>query len=63
MVMDVNWIYCGDHFEIHTNIESLHCTPEMNTMLCQLYLNTKILFLELHICAKPNFLHTSNKTT
>ena len=24
--------YCGDHFAVYTNIESLCCTPEMNTM-------------------------------
>ena len=23
MVTDVNWTYCGDHFAIYTNIESL----------------------------------------
>ena len=28
MVMDVNQTYCGDHFTIHTNIESLCCTLE-----------------------------------
>ena len=39
--MDVNWTYRGDHCAIYTNIETLHCTPETNLMLCQLYLNKK----------------------
>ena len=39
--MVVNWTYCGDHFVIYTNIKSLHCTPETNIMLCQLYLKLK----------------------
>ena len=26
-------MYCGDHFTIHTNIESLCCTSETNIML------------------------------
>ena len=26
--MDINQTYCGDHFTIYTNIESLCCTPE-----------------------------------
>ena len=34
--MDVK--YCGDHFIIYTNIESLCCTPDV---ICQLY--TKII--------------------
>ena len=29
MVIDVNQTYCGEHFEIYTNIE-LCCTPETN---------------------------------
>ena len=33
MGTDVNWTYCGDHFNIYTNIESLCCTPETNVML------------------------------
>lgn len=32
--------YCGDHFVIHKNNESLCCTPETNVS-CQLYLNKK----------------------
>ena len=31
--------YCGDHFTVNTNIESLCCIPETNIILCQLYLN------------------------
>lgn len=31
MVMDVNQMYCGDHFAIHTNTKS-HYTPETNVM-------------------------------
>ena len=32
MVMDVNWTYCGYHFAIYTNIESLCCIAETNRM-------------------------------
>ena len=32
MVMYVNQTYFGDHFAISTNIESLYCTHETNTM-------------------------------
>lgn len=28
--------HCGDRFAIHTNIESLHCTPDINLVFCQL---------------------------
>lgn len=39
--MDVNWTYCGAHFVVYINIESLHYTPDINRMLCQLVLNKK----------------------
>ena len=29
--------YCGDHFIMHKNIESLCCTPETNRILCVNY--------------------------
>ena len=32
MMTDINWTYCGDHFAIYTNVESLCRTPETNTM-------------------------------
>ena len=32
MVTDINLAYCGEHFAIDTNIESLCCTPENNTI-------------------------------
>ena len=32
MGIDVNWA-CGDYFAVYTNIESLCCIPETNTML------------------------------
>ena len=38
--MDVNWTYCGYHFSICTNTESLYCTHETDT--CKLYLNKKM---------------------
>ena len=41
MVLNVNRTYCGDRTAVYTNTESLHCTPEMNIMLRQLYLNKK----------------------
>ena len=37
MVMDV--YYCDDHFTLYTNIESLRCTPETNTMLYVNYIS------------------------
>ena len=33
MVTDFNWIYCGKHFVMYTNIKSLCCTSETNIML------------------------------
>ena len=33
--------YCGDHFTIYTNIESLCCTSEANTMLYINYISEK----------------------
>lgn len=39
--MDVNWIYCGNHFAVHTNIKSICCTPETNKML---YVNNTTIF-------------------
>lgn len=33
MLMDVKYIYCGDHFAIYTNTKSLWSTPESNIML------------------------------
>ena len=33
MGTDVNGTYCGDHFNIYSNIESLRCTPETDIML------------------------------
>ena len=32
-MMDDNWLYYGDHFIMHKNIESLCCTPETNIIL------------------------------
>lgn len=32
MVTNINLTYCGDHFSIYTNIETLGCTPETNTL-------------------------------
>ena len=29
-VIDVNYIYHGDHLTVYTHIESLGCTPETN---------------------------------
>ena len=31
--MDVNQTYCGGHFAVERNIESLCCTPETNITL------------------------------
>lgn len=46
MVINVNWTYCSDHFAMHTSIKSICCTPEANTMVCQLSSNKKIEKLE-----------------
>ena len=34
MVTDVNQNYYSDHFTVYTNIKSLGCAPETNTVLC-----------------------------
>ena len=31
--MDISQTYCGGHFAIYTNIESLCCIPKTNIML------------------------------
>ena len=41
MVVDVYEIYCGDRFAVYTNIGSLCCTPETNTMLYVNYTSFK----------------------
>ena len=33
-----NWIYCGDHFAIYPNVESLYCAHETKPIL---YVNYK----------------------
>lgn len=33
MVVDGNWVYCGDHFALYTNIKSLHSMPETDILL------------------------------
>lgn len=53
------WNYRGDHFAGHTNIESLHCTPETIIMLCQSYLNEK----KNESGLKPLWLPTASKRT
>lgn len=35
----VNETYCGDHFAVHTKIESLCCMPKATVILYQLYMN------------------------
>ena len=45
--MDVNWIYCGDHFAINTYTESLCCTPETNIILDINYISTTTKFMDL----------------
>ena len=39
--MDINQTYCGDHFVIYTNTESLYCIPETNIMLYVNYTSMK----------------------
>ena len=29
MVTHLNWVYCGDHFAIYTNIKAVNYTPEV----------------------------------
>lgn len=31
---DGNQTYCDDHLTVYTNIESLRCIPETNTLFC-----------------------------
>ena len=45
--MDVNWIYCGDHFAINPCTESLCCTPETNIILYINYISTTTKFMDL----------------
>lgn len=40
-MMDVNYIYRGDHFTIHTNIKLFPCVPEINIMLDVNYTSIK----------------------
>ena len=40
MVTDGIQTYCGDHFAMYTNTESLCCTPEIN--ISQVYVNLKL---------------------
>ena len=37
MVTDGNWTYCGGHFEMHRNIQSLCCAPGTTIVVGQLY--------------------------
>lgn len=39
--MEINGNYCGDHFIVYMNIESLHCILETNTMLYVSYTSTR----------------------
>ena len=41
MVTDGNWTYCGNHFTVYTNVESLCSIPEMNLMLDIKYMSIK----------------------
>ena len=54
-MLDVNWIYCGDHFSIHTNMESC-CTPEITLILYAYYTLKKFLLENLgplsHLCGR-----------
>ena len=38
-MMDGNKTYCGDHFIMYMNIESLYYTPENNIMLYVNYIS------------------------
>lgn len=40
-MMDVNYIYWGDHLVIYPNVKSLCCTLEMNIMLNVKYTSTE----------------------
>ena len=33
ILLDCNWTYCGNYFEMDRNMDSLHCVTESNTML------------------------------
>ena len=41
MGTDVNWTYCGDHFNIYSNIESTLYSWNWYNVVYQLYLNKK----------------------
>lgn len=55
--MDVNQTNWGDHFAIHTNIESLCCMPETNMS----YVNYTSFLFKKSICLKLH-LRLQNKT-
>lgn len=33
LMVDGDYIYSGDHFTVHTSVESIHCATEMNMIL------------------------------
>ena len=39
--MGANWIYCDDHGAVHTNMESLCCTPETNMSVLPQFLKSQ----------------------
>ena len=54
--MTVNQTYCGDHFAIYTNIESLCCTPENNIML-----HVKYIYIYIYQTIKYSGLNLTKK--
>ena len=67
VVMDVNYITCGDCFTTQADIESLYWITETNEVICQLYLKTNnkgyhammtLLYIFLSIMCSITMAHT-----
>ena len=68
MVTDGKKTYCGGHFAICANIESVCCTPETNIVLYVNYINKKVTLFSIHTFVffqngndKPNVLIFSKR--
>ena len=57
MVMVVNETLCGDHFTIHTNIESLCCTTKIDITL---YVNYMTILKKAFTCLESTECHTKH---
>ena len=54
MVTDGNQTFCGDHFAVYPNTESLCCTPETNIMLYANYTSIKFFLKGLFLTSSSH---------